>query len=71
MFEGKKVRRKSWGKDEWVGTMGFNMHGYLSYDDWDIYEPEGFLGFVIEIYEEIMQKPEMARVMETLARKKQ
>jgi len=30
MCEGKKIRRREWGPDEWIGLYGFNMQPFIS-----------------------------------------
>jgi hypothetical protein len=74
MCEGKKIRRREWGKDEWIGLQGFNMHSHIEQkdfvqDDWDLYEEQDFPILFIEAWEHLSVQPEFTKSFERILKK--
>ena len=71
--EGRRVRRREWGKNEWIGTMGFNMHSFITIEDWtasdwEMLEGNEALNLLIDTFEEALLKPEFLKALERIAK---
>jgi len=68
MCEGKQIRRRTWGKNEWIGLQGFNMNPHIAQrdfleDDWEVYDEDNFPILLIEAWEHARSIPEFEKAL--------
>lgn len=74
MCEGKKIRRREWGPQEWIGLHGFNMRPDIPMadfvkDDWDLYDEGQSPIMLVEAWEQVISQPEFATILEKVAKR--
>ena len=73
LSENRRIRRRIWGKYEWIGTMGFNVHSFITLEDWtasdwELFESSEALNLLIDTFEEALLKPEFLKALERISK---